>query len=233
MRRRHPAARVARDTERAPWDVLFLFGGGLALAEAITAPASAPGPAPGSAAPPRCRCRCSSVLVTLVVIVVTEFASNVAAAASFIPVVAGVTVASGPDPLVLTAGGDGGELGPVMPAGTPPNAIAYATGYVTVPHDPAPASGSTCSGCSVIPAVVAFAVAAFLWDDRGACSTSGCLDQLTCSAPLPGLRTIAAVTRPSGASSISTGGLNVVAPTTCAASASVAARSSTRKVCAR
>ena len=103
------------------------------------------------------------VLVTLVVIVVTEFASNVAAAASFIPVVAGVTVALGLDPLVLTLpAAMAASWGFMMPAGTPPNAIAYATGYVTVPQMIRAGIWIDVLGLLVIPAVVAFAVAAFL-----------------------------------------------------------------------
>lgn len=152
-----------RDTERAPWDVLFLFGGGLALAEAITktglgtwlgawigGAASLPIPV-------------FVVLVTLVVIFVTEFASNVAAAASFIPVVAGVTVALGLDPLVLTLpAAMAATWGFMMPAGTPPNAIAYATGYVTVPQMIRGGIWIDLVGLLVIPAVVALAVAVFL-----------------------------------------------------------------------
>ena len=152
-----------RDTERAPWDVLFLFGGGLALAEAITRTGLGTwlGAWIGGAA--TLPMPVFVVLVTLVVIVVTEFASNVAAAASFIPVVAGVTVALGLDPLVLTLpAAMAASWGFMMPAGTPPNAIAYATGYVTVPQMIRAGIWIDVLGLLVIPAVVAFAVAAFL-----------------------------------------------------------------------
>ena len=152
-----------RDTERAPWDVLFLFGGGLALAEAITKTGLGTwlGAWIGGAA--TLPTPLFVVLVTLVVIVVTEFASNVAAAASFIPVVAGVTVALGLDPLVLTLpAAMAASWGFMMPAGTPPNAIAYATGYVTVPQMIRGGIWIDLVGLLVIPAVVALAVAAFL-----------------------------------------------------------------------
>ena len=151
-----------RDTERAPWDVLFLFGGGLALAEAITRTGLGTWLGAwigGAAALPL---PVFVVLVTLVVIVVTEFASNVAAAASFIPVVAGITLALGLDPLVLTLpAAMAATWGFMMPAGTPPNAIAYATGYVTVPQMIRAGIWIDLLGLLVIPLVVALAVAAF------------------------------------------------------------------------
>jgi sodium-dependent dicarboxylate transporter 2/3/5 len=152
-----------RDTERAPWDVLFLFGGGLALAEAITATGLGGwlGTWIGGAAD--LPMPLFVVLVVLVVIVVTEFASNVAAAASFIPVVAGVTVALGLDPLVLTLpAAMAATWGFMMPAGTPPNAIAYASGYVKVPQMIRAGLWVDLLGLLVIPASVAIAVAFFL-----------------------------------------------------------------------
>ncbi len=152
-----------RDTERAPWDVLMLFGGGLALAETITRTGLGTwlgGWIGGLGSLPM---PLFIVLVTLVVIAVTEFASNVAAAASFIPVVAGVTVALGLDPLVLTLPAAlAATWGFMMPAGTPPNAIAYATGYVRVAQMIRAGVWIDLLGLLVIPLSVAVGVALFL-----------------------------------------------------------------------
>ncbi len=151
-----------RDTTRAPWDVLFLFGGGLALAEAITRTGLGTWLGAWIGGASTLPLPVFVLLVTLVVIVVTEFASNVAAAASFIPVVAGVTVALGLDPLVLTLPAAlAAGWGFMMPAGTPPNAIAYATGQVTVPQMIRAGIWIDLLGLLVIPAVVALAVAVF------------------------------------------------------------------------
>jgi sodium-dependent dicarboxylate transporter 2/3/5 len=99
-----------RDTARAPWDVLLLFGGGLAL------------PAIGV-----------MVAVVLVMVLVTEFASNVAAASSFVPVVAGLASVMSLDPLVLVMPAAlAASWGFMMPAGTAPNAIAFATGHLRI-----------------------------------------------------------------------------------------------------
>jgi len=152
-----------RDTERAPWDVLLLFGGGLALAESITRTGLGTwlgGLIGGLGTLPM---PLFVVLVTLVVIVVTEFASNVAAAASFIPVVAGITVALGLDPLVLTLPAAlAATWGFMMPAGTPPNAIAYATGYVRVAQMIRAGVWIDLLGLLVIPLSVTVGVTLFL-----------------------------------------------------------------------
>ena len=152
-----------RDTERAPWDVLVLFGGGLALAEAIT------GTGLGDWLGQQLRglgglpIVLFIVLVTLVVIVVTEFASNVAAAASFIPVVAAVTGMLELHPLVLSLPAAlAASWGFMMPAGTPPNAIAYATGHVRVAEMIRAGFWIDLLGLIAIPASVALALAFFL-----------------------------------------------------------------------
>jgi sodium-dependent dicarboxylate transporter 2/3/5 len=152
-----------RDTERAPWDVLLLFGGGLALAETITRTGLGSWLGTGIGGLGTLPLPLFIVLVTLVVIVVTEFASNVAAAASFIPVVAGVTVALGLDPLVLTLPAAlAATWGFMMPAGTPPNAIAYATGYVRVAQMIRAGIWIDLLGLLVIPLSVTIGVALFL-----------------------------------------------------------------------
>lgn len=124
-----------RDMKAVPWDVLLLFGGGLALADGITGSGLAAWIGlmlQGLGALPLW------LLVALVVgliIIVTEFASNVAAASGFIPVIAGLVLATGADPQLLAIPAAlAASWGFMMPAGTGPNAIAFATGRVTVPQ---------------------------------------------------------------------------------------------------
>ena len=119
------------DTRRVPWDILLLFGGGLALADAITGSGLAEwlggqkailGGLPIWAL--------AAVLVSLIILV-TEFASNVATASAFMPIVAAVIVATGSDPLLLAmAAAMASTWGFMMPAGTGPNAVAFGTGRV-------------------------------------------------------------------------------------------------------
>jgi sodium-dependent dicarboxylate transporter 2/3/5 len=127
-----------RDTDRAPWDLVILFGGGLALAEAITRTGLSTWIGGLFVQMQDVPVFVWILAVTALVILATEAASNVAAAASFVPIVVSAAVAlgfadRGIDPLVLVMpAAIAASWGFVMPAGTPPNAIAYSTGHVRV-----------------------------------------------------------------------------------------------------
>jgi sodium-dependent dicarboxylate transporter 2/3/5 len=123
------------DTARVPWDVLFLFGGGLALAEAITRTGLGQWLGMQLGVVQSWPLPLVMLAVTLLIVFVTEFASNVAAASSFVPVVALAVGTMQVDPLWLAMPAAlACSWGFMMPAGTPPNAIAYATGQVSVPR---------------------------------------------------------------------------------------------------
>ncbi|MGJ9423878.1 SLC13 family permease [Aeromicrobium sp. CF3.5] len=122
------------DAQRGlPWGVLLLFGGGLSLAAAVGASeldawigtqVEALGALP------------TIVLVAAVVALVlalTEVTSNTATAATFIPVLGGVAAGLGTDattlliPAALAA-----TCAFMLPVGTPPNAIVFGSGAVTI-----------------------------------------------------------------------------------------------------
>lgn len=122
------------DTRDLPWGILLLFGGGLALASQITAS--------GLSVWIGERAHGLGGLPTFVVVAVvcvltvamTEFMSNTATAATLLPIMSTVGVALGHGPLLLAvpvALAAGCTF--MMPAATPPNAIAYSSGYVRVP----------------------------------------------------------------------------------------------------
>ncbi|MCL9998282.1 MAG: DASS family sodium-coupled anion symporter [Erythrobacter sp.] len=124
---------VWHEAERAPWSVIFMFGGGLALAAGMSASGLAKwiGAAllPLEAWP----LVLVALAVTVLVIVITEFASNVAAATGIIPVVASLVVALGVDPVLLALPAAlAASWGFMLPAGTGPNAIAWATGRIRI-----------------------------------------------------------------------------------------------------
>ncbi|MDN5719229.1 MAG: SLC13 family permease [Corynebacterium sp.] len=120
-----------------PWDVLILFGGGLSLSSMVTASGLSlwiGEMVKGLEALPIVLL---VVAITAVVLALTEFTSNTATAATFIPIMGGVAVGIG-----LT--GDGminvlvlviptalaATCAFMLPVATPPNAIAYGAGYV-------------------------------------------------------------------------------------------------------
>lgn len=123
------------EANRAPWGVMMMFGGGLALAEGITQ--SGLGSWLGEALEPLGAVPPILIAVVLVglVILVTEFASNVATASGMMPVVAGLIAATGADPVVLAMPAAlAASWGFMLPSGTGPNAIAWATGRIALPR---------------------------------------------------------------------------------------------------
>jgi sodium-dependent dicarboxylate transporter 2/3/5 len=122
-----------QDLKALPWDILLLFGGGLALADAMTGTGLAAwlGTLVGDVATLH-PLLLAAMLVALIIIV-TEFASNVATASGFMPVVAALVSAGGAAPLALAMPTAlASSWGFMMPAGTPPNAIALGTGKLKV-----------------------------------------------------------------------------------------------------
>jgi sodium-dependent dicarboxylate transporter 2/3/5 len=133
-----PANRETRvltwdDTKNLPWGVLLLFGGGLALARAFET-SGLSGLVGQSvqglgAAPP-------VVIVLIAValfIALSELASNTAVAAMAMPILAATAIGLGLEPVPFMAvGALASSCAFMMPVGTPPNAIAFATGHIRV-----------------------------------------------------------------------------------------------------
>lgn len=123
-----------KEADRAPWGVIMMFGGGLALAAGITASGLAAWL--GEALKPLAQVHpvIIALALTALVILITEFASNVATASGVIPVVAGLVAATGADPwLMAMAASMAASWGFMMPSGTGPNAIAWASGHIALP----------------------------------------------------------------------------------------------------
>ncbi|MBX7483978.1 SLC13 family permease [Qipengyuania qiaonensis] len=121
------------EANRAPWGVIMMFGGGLALASGMSA--SGLDEWLGQALLPLESWQLVFVALAVVamVVLITEFASNVATASGIIPVVAALVVALGADPVLLAMPAAlAASWGFMLPAGTGPNAIAWATGRIRI-----------------------------------------------------------------------------------------------------
>ncbi|MEQ5787444.1 DASS family sodium-coupled anion symporter [Erythrobacter sp. NFXS35] len=121
------------EAKAAPWSVIFMFGGGLALAGGMQG--SGLTDWLGEALLPLAYwpLLLVALAVTALVILVTEFASNVATATGIIPVVAALVVALGADPVLLALPAAlAASWGFMLPAGTGPNAIAWSTGRIRI-----------------------------------------------------------------------------------------------------
>jgi sodium-dependent dicarboxylate transporter 2/3/5 len=120
---------------RVPWDILVLFGGGLSLASAIAKTGLAAWIGAwlswAEGLPP--------ILVILAVVTViiflTELTSNTATTAAFLPVMAALAISLGENPLLLVAPAAlAASCAFMMPVATPPNAIVFGSGHLTVPQ---------------------------------------------------------------------------------------------------
>lgn len=75
----------------------------------------------------------SAVKLPWGVLLLTELTSNTATAATFLPAAGGITIGIGADPLLLTIPvALAATCAFMLPVATPPNAVAFGTGYVTI-----------------------------------------------------------------------------------------------------
>ncbi|MBX3704373.1 MAG: DASS family sodium-coupled anion symporter [Steroidobacteraceae bacterium] len=121
------------DLRRLPWEVLLLFGGGLALAEAIQG--SGLSAAMGVSLSQIGTWPLVALILAMVTLLVmwTELNSNVATAATFMPILAAIAAASDYPVLQLVApAAIAASCGFMLPVGTPPNAIVFASGRLTI-----------------------------------------------------------------------------------------------------
>ncbi|MBT8401852.1 MAG: DASS family sodium-coupled anion symporter [Rhodothermia bacterium] len=120
---------------KIPWGVLILFGGGLSLAAAIQQSGLADwlGAIFGQLSNwPLVGLMVFSVAL---IILLTELTSNTATAAAFLPILASVSIGIGQNPLVLMVPATvAASCAFMLPVATPPNAIVYGSGRVTIPE---------------------------------------------------------------------------------------------------
>ncbi|MEX2528139.1 MAG: DASS family sodium-coupled anion symporter [Gemmatimonadota bacterium] len=119
---------------RIPWGVLVLFGGGLSLARAMEQSGLAAWIGAGVGAVGVVPSDLLAALVATLFIFLTEITSNTATATMAMPVMAGVAVGLGADPLTLMAtAAMAASMAFMLPVATPPNAIVFASDYLSIP----------------------------------------------------------------------------------------------------
>ena len=120
----------ARET---PWGVLVLFGGGLSLAAAVEVTGLSTWLGTGVGGLTHWPLPLLMLAVVIAVILLTELTSNTATAATFLPVLGGVALGLGRDPLLLAVPAALAASGAFMlPVATPPNAIVYSSRAVGI-----------------------------------------------------------------------------------------------------
>lgn len=120
--------------EQLPWGVLLLFGGGLALADAVSRTGLAEWLGVSLQVIGDLPLLGMVVLATTLIIFLTELTSNIGTTATFLPVVGAIAIEAGIDPIVLTVPVTfAASCAFMLPVATPPNAIVFGSGLLTIP----------------------------------------------------------------------------------------------------
>lgn len=123
------------EAEELPWGVLILFGGGLSLASAISSTGLAEWIGQGVGVLGSWPLFVLVGLVVFLIIFLTEMTSNTATTAAFLPILASVAIGLGENPLLLAIPAAlGASCAFMLPVATPPNAIVYGSGKITIPE---------------------------------------------------------------------------------------------------
>lgn len=123
------------DMSRLPWGVLVLFGGGLSLAAAVSGSGLALYIGQSLAPIGALNAILLLVAATTLVIFLTELTSNLGTTATFLPVIAAIAVETGQDPLMFVIPVTlAASCAFMLPVATPPNAIAFSSGLVSIPQ---------------------------------------------------------------------------------------------------
>ncbi len=122
-----------KDTQRLPWGILILFGGGLALANGLASAGIIKIVTQAIATAQGFSILLIVSLLITVMLFMTELMSNVALVTIFVPVVAGIAIGLELPmlhlliPVTLAA-----SCAFMLPMATPPNAIVFASGHIKV-----------------------------------------------------------------------------------------------------
>ncbi len=119
---------------KLPWGILLLFGGGLALAEGF----KSTGLAEWIGTQMSVLNGLSIILVVLILVAavnfLTEITSNLATTAMILPILAPLALVLDVHPYLLMVGATiGASCAFMLPVATPPNAVVFGSGYLTIP----------------------------------------------------------------------------------------------------
>jgi sodium-dependent dicarboxylate transporter 2/3/5 len=143
------------------WSVLILFGGGLSLAAGISDSGLSQWIGTGMEGLAGLPLILIVVSLTTLIILLTELTSNTATTIIFLPLTVTLAEITGIDPVMLlvpvvTAA----SCAFMIPVATPPNAIVFASGRVTVPQM---AQAGLLINMAAVPVITAFALSVAAW----------------------------------------------------------------------
>lgn len=122
-----------KSTVKLPWGILLLFGGGLTLAKGLETAGIIQSIGDYIATNVSLSPILLVTILTAFALFATELMSNVALVTVLLPVVIGIGESTGVDPLLLAIPVTlAASCAFMMPISTPPNAVVYSSGYVSV-----------------------------------------------------------------------------------------------------
>ena len=120
---------------KMPWGVLILFGGGLAMAAGFKQTQLADWIGSQVGLLDQAPVLVLIIAVATLIIFLTELTSNTATSAMVMPILAAVAIGLGQNPLLLVVpAAIAASCAFMLPVATPPNAIVFGSGYVTIPQ---------------------------------------------------------------------------------------------------
>ena len=121
------------DTTKMAWGILILFGGGIALAKALESAMLMDKLGSYIASFSTSNIFLMILIVTTISVFLSELLSNVAQVIVMAPVITSVATAMHLDPLLLGIPMTlGASCASMLPMGTPPNAIVFASGFIKI-----------------------------------------------------------------------------------------------------
>lgn len=121
------------DAVKIPWGILLLFGGGLAIAKGFSDSGLAKWIGEQLTVLQGVHFMILVTLVTALVIFLTEITSNTATATMMYPIMASLALSLEVHPYaLLVAAGLSASCAFMLPVATPPNAVVFGSGYITI-----------------------------------------------------------------------------------------------------
>ena len=123
-----------KDARKLPWGILLLFGGGLSLAGTINSSGLATWMADILNSLQHVPFVVMLFILVIVVQLLTECTSNTATAAAFLPLAGIMAAAQGMNPAAFAIpAAVAASCAFMLPVSTPPNAIVFRSGVLTIP----------------------------------------------------------------------------------------------------
>ncbi len=149
---------------KVPWDVILLFGGGLALANGFQVSGLAQWIGEQLKILQDANIVVLIFSIVMLTIFLTEITSNTATSAMLIPIMSSIAMAVAIHPYgLIVAAGIAASYAFMLPVATPPNAVVFGSKHVTIPKMASAGFALNILGCILITILVLL-ILPLIWD---------------------------------------------------------------------